>query len=161
MAEANMTMISRAEVNSIITPETGRKALVLDGTTIELGDTGLRDLSGLFVPGNVASGRLMVRRVGNMVTWLLNPITLAGEVATVWNLISDPLVLRGFGSEYTQAVPLMQSESEHARLLASRNAVEIHYGIAGVGYRGTLSYLTTETWPASLPGVADGQPVGV
>ena len=162
MAEANMTMISRAEVTSIITPATGRKALVLDGTTIELGDTGIRDLSGMFDAGKVASGRLTVQRVGNTVTWSVKSLNLAAGVTSIWSLITNTSLVGMLPSgSYSENATLMQSDAESARFIVGNNNAAIHYGISAVNYSGTLTYLTNRAWPTALPGVADGQPVGV
>jgi len=163
MAAPENTLITRAEVTSITDATTGRKALVLDGATLELVDTGIRDLSGLFTAGNVASGRVLVQRTGRTVTWTLVSLNLAGSVASVWSILANTAGrFDGFKPTYTAAATLMQSEAEYARIMVNGSgSVDIHYGAAGVNYVGTITYTTTAPWPTTLPGVADGQPVGV
>lgn len=160
MATPETTLISRAEVTSITTSATGRKALTLDGSTIELGDTGWRDLTGLYTAGKVTSGRVLVRRMGNVVTWNLQSLNLAGPVASTHDFINSS-TLAGFMPEYLSAGVLMQSDSELARLVVGTNTLSVHYGIEAVNYIGGLSYVTYKAWPTTLPGVADGQPVGI
>lgn len=160
MATPETTLITRAEITSITTPATGRKALVLDGATIELGDTGMRDLSGMFVAGKVASGRLLVQRVGNTVTWTLVPLKLAGPVGTVHDIVKSS-TLTGFMPRYAAATTMLQSDAEQARLITISDGLSIHYGLADVNYSASFTYITTNAWPTTLPGVADGQPVGI
>lgn len=163
MAATNMTLITRAEVTSVTTPTTRRKALVLDGDTIELGNTGLRDLSGLFTAGSVASGRVLVQRIGNTVTWTLVSLNLAGAVPSVHNILANTSGrFDGFKPSYTMASVLMQSSSILGRLMINGSgSVDIHYGTGGVAYPGEITYQTNAPWPTTLPGVADGEPVGV
>lgn len=159
MATPENTLITRAEVTSITTEATKRKALVLDGSTLELGNTGIRDLSGLFVTGNVASGRVLLQRIGNVVTWTLESLNLAGTVVSVWPVLANTGGrFDGFKPTYTAAAALMQSEAEFARLMVNGSgSVDIHYGAAGVNYTGIITYLSATPWPSTLPGVADGE----
>lgn len=162
MATPDITLITRAEVTSIADATTGRKALVLDGATIELGDTGLRDLRPMFTPGRVASGRVLVQRVGSRVTWYLDSLNLAAGVTTIWNLIPAGGNLARFAAPVTAGATLMQSKSEYARLVIGiGGSIDIHFGASGINYIGVISYDTKLGWPVALPGVADGQPVGV
>lgn len=160
MATPENTLISRAEVTSITDATTGRKAFVLDGSTIELGNTGLRDLSGMFTAGKVTSGRLLVQRINNTVTWTLVSLNFAGPVGDIHDFITST-TLAGFMPTYQAATTLLQSNTEQARLITIANGLSIHYGIAAVGYVSSFTYTTTNVWPTTLPGVADGQPVGV
>lgn len=158
-------IITESYFKPITNAATGRVAFEVkgvDGTTktVENGDTGVRDLSGLFNAGKVTSGRVLVRRIGNVVTWTLVSLNLAGPVASVHDLIGNT-GLAGFMPDYLAAASLMQSEAEHARLITGTNSLSIHYGMAGVNYVGVLTYVTGKAWPTALPGVADGQPVSV
>lgn len=103
MAQASVTLITRAEVTSIADATTGRKALVLDETTIELGDTGPRDLSGIFIAGKVASGRLLVQRDGSVVTWSLASFNLASPVGSVHDLVQSATLVGFMPSSGTGA----------------------------------------------------------
>lgn len=162
MAEANMTMISRAEVTSITTPATGRKALVLDGTTIELGDTGLRDLSGMFVAGKVSSGRLLVKRVGSTITWYFINVQIASNATHPWDILATSTPISWFAPEANSYWPVMSNGTDTGRIsINGLGAVAIHYGEPSHTYTATVTYNTSRPWPTTLPGVADGQPVGV
>lgn len=145
---------------------TGRVAFEIQAgtgkTTVECGNTGLRDLSGMFVTGKVTSGRVLVQRIGNTVTWYLVNLNLASGVTTVHNVIPGGGNLARMVPPYTATEALMQSEAEHARLVIGiGGSLDIHFGISGVNYTGVITYTTNMAWPAALPGVADGQPVAV
>lgn len=164
MADANKTLITRAEVTSILTPATGRKALVIDGATIELGNTGIRDLSGIFDAGKVSAGKATVQRIGNTVTWMLEPVTLPAGATHPWVIISNTGGrLNGFLPTVLQArSTLITTGLAPVRFVVGANGnVEIHYGVASSSYAGTLTFVTEAAWPTTLPGVANGQPVGV
>lgn len=162
MATPDMTLITRAEVTSITTAATGRKAFTLDGATIELGDTGLRDLSGMFVAGKVASGRALVRRAGNTVTWFFAGVNLAAGTTNNETIINIDSNVAQFAPKYTAGSTVLAGGTEIARVVANASgSVSVLDGLPGYSYTGSLTYLTDKTWPATLPGVADGQPIGV
>jgi len=166
MAEASNTLITRAQVTSVLTPATGRKALVLDGSTIELGDTGQRDISGLFIAGRVTSGQVVVQRVGNVVTWIFNAVLFPAEViSSGWQILDGtPGTFAAFTPEYgAMTTSLIQSSTEyHARAVVPPSGnVAFHYAESGQAWTGSLSFITSRPWPTSLPGVVRGQPVGV
>lgn len=145
-------------------PATGRKTLTVNGgTAIELGDTGLRDLSGMFAAGKVASGRVLVRRQGNLVTWYFVDLKLAtGATSAETILTNGDGSLTPFGADYQTHSTAMINASTFARLMVTgTSSIAVHYGVAGVGYSCTITYLTSKPWPTTLPGVANGQPVGV
>ena len=161
MAEANMTMISRAEITSITDATTGRKALVLDGTTIELGDTGLRDLSGMFVAGSVESGRVLVQRVGNVVTWTLSSVKVPAGTTTIWKVL-ESAEFSGLLPPVLAFAPMMGTSTNTSRVvLTPAGKLELHYTINATTYTGVLTFQSHQAWPTALPGVANGQPVGV
>lgn len=165
MADANKTLITRAEVTSIITPATGRRALVLDGATIELGDTGLRDLSGLFEPSTVVSGSVRVWRIGNMVEWQFVNIVLptSAQGQTIMSNAGQAAgALTPFLPPTGDAVStgLLGSDTARARV-SSGGVIQIQYGEAGVAWNMSAIFVTNRAWPTTLPGVVNGQPVGV
>lgn len=163
MATPENTLITRAEVTSAATAATGRKTFTLDGSTFELGDTGLRDLSGTFAAGKVASGRVLVRRERNTVTWFFVGVTLAAGATTAETILANSdASLTPFAPPYTTNATVMSSATAQARLMANASgSIAVHYGAAGFAYSGSITYLTNKAWPTTLPGVADGQPVGV
>lgn len=165
MADANKTLITRAEVTSVITPTVGRTALVLDGATREIGDTGLRDLSGLFEPGSVTSGQVKVRRIGYVIEWQFINIVLPTS-AQGQTIMSNAGVAAGALTAFLPAagdrlaVGLIGSDTARARVSVA-GTIQIQYGEAAVVWNATVTFLAERAWPTSLPGVADGQPVGV
>ncbi len=157
MASAALTLISRAELTSINEPEYGRRALVIDGMTIELGDTGLRDLTGLLQ--NVKSGKLYFRRIGYEAQFWADNIVK--EVA------GNTSIVPGTASLATAATSVTTWEAVGgtglARLGISSAGNVVLNGEPGT-YSGGLKVLTAAAWWNSarpLPGVAYGQPVGV
>jgi hypothetical protein len=163
MATPGNTLITRADVTSIIDATTGRKALVLDGVTLELGDTGIRDLSGMFTAGQVSAGRVLVQRTGNVVTWQFINVTLPSNAVHPWAIISNATALAGVLPEVgTFTTPAITVTGASVRLVVESNGVvSIYYGKPATAYLGVLTYVTTKAWPTTLPGVANGQPIGV
>lgn len=162
MATPGDTLISRAEVTSIINDTSGRKALVIDGATIELGNTGWRDLSGS-LNSLVASGRILVRRQGNTITWsFINIVLASGASTTAQNLFNTtPDSLRDPFLPDQHAYAMAASTARFSVL--SAGSPRLDYATVGGGYSMTVTFPVrgTGAWPATLPGVADGQPVGV
>lgn len=160
MADADKTLITRAQITSITTPATNRKALVLDGATIELGDTGIRDVSGLFVAGTVLSGRLLLRRVGNIVQIIFADLKVTAAVSGTNVKIHD--LASGFRAPYSEAEAYNTGAAAPQGRLASAGAgVYVQFANSTFTYATVLTYVTSDAWPSSLPGVADGQPIGV
>lgn len=163
MADANKTLITRAEVTSIITPASKRRALVIDGVTIELGDTGPRDVSGGLI--NTVSGRLLVQRTAQLVTFswvkVKIPENLAGEGVTI--LPSTHPNMSPFRPFYAASVPhLAGSNGQMGRLVVSSSgSVQIQFAQPDVEYSGVVTFTNSAGWPSALPGVEDGQPVVV
>lgn len=160
MAEKNKTLVTRAEVDSVINAANGRKALVIDGATIELGDTGPRDLSGLFIAGTVQSGRLLSRRIGNVVTLIFDNLKVTAAVSGTNVKIHD--LASGFRALYTKAEAYNTGATAPQGRLASAGAgVYVQFANSTFTYATQMTYVTSDPWPATLPGVADGQPIGV
>lgn len=166
MATPENTLITRAEVTSIISAASGRKALVLDGATIELGDTGWRDLSGS-LNALVTSGRVLVRRQAGSVTWNFINIVLASGASTsaqdIFNTTADTL-RDAFLPDYVayESSKLNAAVTGRFAVLIS-GSPRLDYGTTGAAYNGIVSFPVrgSGAWPGTLPGVADGQPVGV
>ncbi|NUU30836.1 hypothetical protein [Arthrobacter sp. C9C5] len=162
MAEASMTLITRAEVTSISDVTTGRKALVLDGNTLELGTTGLRDLSGMFKSGSVLGGRVIVRRTGSTVTWHFIGVQIAANATHPWEIITASSALLPFAPEVNIYEAAMSNGSDTGRILIdAAGAVSVHYGEPSNSYTAVITFNTGRSWPSSLPGVVNGQSVGV
>lgn len=163
MADANKTLITRAEVTSIITPATGRRALVIDGATIELGDTGVRDLTGLLIAGTVQSGRLLGRRVGSVVTFIFDALKTTAAVdgtnAKILDLGANGLP--GFRAPYTESEAFNTgATAPQGRLAVAGNGVYVQFANSTFTYTTQMTFQTTDGWPSTNPGVADGSPIG-
>lgn len=162
MATPENTLITRAEVNSITNVDTGRKALVLDGTTIELGNTGLRDISGMFKAGAVSSGRITVRRVGSVVTWHFNAVQISASAVHPWDILPASDSLLPFAPEKNIYEGSMATATDTGRILIdAAGGVSIHYGEPSHAYTGVVTFNTSRGWPSTLPGVVDEQPVRI
>lgn len=163
MATPDKTLITRAEVTSIITPATGRVALVLDGKTIELGDTGWRDLSGS-LNTLVSSGRILVRRQKGTITWRFIDVILAAGATTAQNLLSsvDPLVTPFLPGYHSYDSVKSSGTVEGRFTVLTAGSPRLDYATVSAGYAGLVSFPYRDAWPATaLPGVADGEPIGV
>ena len=165
MATPENTLISRAEVTSVVSATSGRKALVLDGSTLELGDTGWRDLSGSLDP--LVTGRVLVRRQAGRVTWNFINIVLASGASTsaqnIFNATADSL-RDPFLPDYVAYAPAKVNATVEGRFsVLVSGSPRLDYATVGAAYSMMVSFPVrgTGTWPATLPGVADGQPVGV
>lgn len=152
---------SEDDFKFIETAATGRRALQLpSGTTIELGDTGIRDLSGLFVAGTVQSGRLLSRRVGNIVQIIFDNLKVTAAVAGTNVKIHD--LASGFRAPYPETEAFNTgATAPQGRLSSAGAGVYVQFANSTFTYATILTYVTSDAWPATLPGVADGQPIGV
>jgi len=164
MATPETTLITRAEITSITGATSGRKALVLDGSTLELGDTGWRDLSGSLDP--LVTGRVLVRRQAGRVTWnFINIVLASGASTSAQNIFTGTDALRDpFLPDYVAYSPVKVNATVEGRLsVLVAGSPRLDYATVGAAYSGLVSYPVrgSGAWPATLPGVADGQPVGV
>ena len=164
MAALNMTLITRAELNSVLVPETGRKALVLDGQVLEFGDTGLRDLTGLLKPSATLGGKVLVKRVGHVITWYVSALQVSASTTSNWPLIeaAGGHVLNLFAPDQNIYTTVMTSATDTGRLyLNGLGGLDLHHGEPNASYTAVISFATSRPWPTVLPGVANGQPVGI
>jgi hypothetical protein len=154
MADANKTLITRAEVTSLISTTTKRTALVLDGQTVELGSTGWRDASAyLQSVGTIVAGMLVVIRTGSVVTIKINVTpSVSGNVQ---------ITLTGLGSGFAPDTALFDQGRGGAVGVSTAGHVYINPAVAGTAVSGLLTFVTDNAWPSSLPGVELGQPVVV
>jgi hypothetical protein len=164
MATPGNTLITRADVTSVIDAVSGRKALVLDGQTLELGDTGWRDLSGSL--NTLVTGRILVRRQANRVTWRFIAVVLAAGATTAQNLFNATAdVLRDpFLPDSAEYAAVQSNATMTGRFsILTAGSPRLDYATVGAGYSGSVSFPVrgTGAWPSTLPGVADGQPVTV
>lgn len=164
MATPENTLITRAEVTSIFNPAAGRVALILDGTTVELGNTGWRDLSGQLNP--LVTGRVLVRRALDTVTWEFINIVLAAGATSAQNIFAGmpgSLVEPFLPDRHTYEAVKSNATLEGRFAVLSNGSPRLDYATVGAGYSGQVSFPVrgSRTWPGTLPGVADGQPVAV
>ena len=155
MAEANKTLINRAEVTSIVTPATKRFALVMDGQTVELGNTGWRDISGLLqnVVGPITAGMLLVIRAGNTVTY---------KISCTPSINGNALMMTaGIGAAFAPDATLFDQGRGGAPGVSTGGSIYINPAVAGQGVAGLITFVTDNAWPTLLPGVPLGDPVVV
>ncbi|MFE2772304.1 hypothetical protein [Microbacterium resistens] len=162
MADANKTLITRAEFTSTIVAASGRAALTFDGKTTEVGSfTGFRDITGLLTPGQVTSGRLLVARRDFQVLWAFDSLMLpAAAEGQSWAIISGTQ-LQSFRPFYTSTKDYkIQSDGHIVRLAVnSSGAVFVQFAKAARAISTVMETFTQAGWPSTLPGVADGEPV--
>lgn len=154
MATPENTLLDRGKLTSIITPATGRFALVMDGQTIELGATGWRDVSALLDPTKVqsiAAGMLIVIRDSNHVTIKFNLTPSAsGNVQ---------IAASGVGTAFAPDTTLWNQGRGGAVGISNSGNLYINPATAGTKVDATLTFDVDNAWPASLPGVKLGDPV--
>lgn len=171
MADANKTLITRAEITSAEVAASNRKTLTLDGVTIDVGDTGVRDLSALInIATNLDSGRLLLARNGRRVQlWLVNVVVKAGAASPTIVMTNSRSNTSGFYPPYV-ATGRAVAASGNGTASAGASAdvyvntslgVVLHGATPGVAYQASLCWDTLAGWPNVLPGVADGSPIGV
>lgn len=161
-------IVTESYFKPIINATTGRVAFQVKGEdgatkTVEVGDSGIRDLSGLFITGTVASGRILAQRIGNTVTWYFINVTLQAGALPTGKIMEGPGTFSEFLPAFAShtAPAITNGAGESVRLLVSGTGITIQYAKAGPAYVGTVTYVTTKAWPTTLPGVANGQPVAV
>jgi hypothetical protein len=163
MATPDTTLITRAEITSVAGATTGRKALVLDGSTLELGDTGWRDLSGSL--DTLVTGRVLVRRQAGRVTWnFINIMMASGASTSAQNILTTDALRDPFLPDYVAYEPVKVNATVEGRLsVLVSGSPRLDYATIGAAYSGLVSFPVrgSGAWPTTLPGVADGQPVGV
>lgn len=151
MAEANLTVITRAQVTSIVTPATKRFALVMDGQTVELGSTGSRDVSGLLAKvESVAAGMLVTIRDGMSVSIKMKVTPSSSGNVTVAQLPTS------FAPDTT-----VYAASRQGRQIAidTNGKVYASAAVSGQQEDGILTFVSSRGWPGALPGVPLGDPV--
>lgn len=161
MAEASKTLWDKAAL-AITAGDQNRLSMVSAGKTVELGDTGVRNLSGLLT--NTTAGTVYAQRVGEVVT-----ITLEGVITTgTGNLIVVPASVAGMRSmaptSRTVWAALFTTAGVARCGIGANGALYVHNPYAGQAVSGVLTFATSEDWfnaSRPLPGVAFGEPVGV
>lgn len=153
MAELNRTLITRAEMNSVINATTGRAAFVLDGTTIELGFTGVMDVTSLAV--GLTSGAIELWRAGDRaVLNFVNAVPTAS--ASSWNVLAGlPIGFRSasvVGGEGGTVNAGTASAVRRTNWTKSGN-VSIYGVVAGEVINGKIE-ITALGWPTALIGAS-------
>lgn len=168
MADANLTLITRAEFDSSAVAGTGRKLLTVDGLTIDVGDTELRDVTGTMNTAGITSGRLLLARVGDLVQlFLVDLIVAAGAPSSLVVQNQARTNQGGFYPKYGvtgRAVATSGSGTASggagADLFVNTQLGIVLHGVTpGVTYQAAVAWRTDAGWPSGLPGVADGQSI--
>lgn len=159
MADADKTLLTRAQLTSLITPETGRLRLTLDGQNVELGSTGWRDASARLDPakvGTITTGMLVVIRSGNVVTIKISATPIVS--GNVQITLSGQSLAQEFSPDTT-----LWSDGRGGTIgISTSGVLYINPAVAGTKVDATLTFICDNTWPPPpLPGVVLGQPVVV
>lgn len=165
-----VAIITRDNLTSAKTPATGRKLFTLDGDTFEIGSTGLRDLSGIVNMTYVDSCRLLgIRTRDGVLVHGVDVILKAGAPPSVVLLTND----RTNTGSFKPAYPVTgRAVAATGNLTATTGpgadvtinpafGITMHGATPGVAYQFSLAYTTLAGWASALPGVADGDPIGV
>ena len=173
MATLDMTLVTRDKLNWLTTILNKRKLLTVDGDNYEIGKTGQRDMSGLMLMTNLDSGRLLLERDGNRAA--LHGVDVVVKAGS-------PSVVTMMQNARTGTAPMYPSYPATGRAIATigngttslgasadvyvntQLGVVLHGATPGLTYQFSVSWSTTANWwsePAALPGVADGDPIGV
>jgi len=156
MADANKTLITRAEVTTIINTTTKRCALITDGQTTEVGSTGWRDVSAsLQNVGTITAGMLVVIRSGNVVT-----LKVSATPAASGN-VQITIAGQSLGSSFSPDTTLWADGRGGTLGISTSGVVYINPATAGTKVDATLTFVVDNSWPTALPGVDLGQPVVV
>lgn len=164
MADANKTLITRAEVTSMIVAATGRRAQYFDGETSDAASwTGIRDLTGLLMSGKVKSGRLLVARRGFDVWWIFDNLAVADAgVGQNWQILDAPSGIVPFRPPYRATHDFQGASTGGSMRLMVTETGRVYVYYAGAPAISTIMHtLTVQPWPTTLPGVADGDQVVV
>lgn len=151
-----------------LTPITNPVALRLDttvgtrifsGSTMIYGDTGRRRI--IPTRDSVTSGSLVVRRIGNTATLFLDNLIPVDPSSPLQNLGVDIPI--GFHPDENQVFGLVgNSGGLRSHKLAIFNKIIPYIQrdagwndtlTADGGYIGQISYVTTSSWPVTLPGL--------
>jgi len=170
MATPENTLLTRADFTTTAIAATKRKTLTADATAVEIGDTGVRDLSGLLNMTYLDSARLLLIRDGDDTQLHLVDIKVkAGAPAVIIIMTNDRTGTVGFKPPYVATGRAIAATGNGtASLGASADVyvntalgVVMHGATPGLTYQASVRWLTYQAWPNVLPGVADGDPIGV
>lgn len=171
MADADKTLITRAEFTSAKNATSLGKTLTIDGDTIQVGDTGRRDVTALMNMQWLDAGRIVFRRQGNKVDfWLIGLLVKAGAPSSITIFTNDRTGMSPINPPYIAGDPVFPGTGNVSGLTGpvAFASVNTSHGIAvhgvqpGLTYNGHLDWETSNAWwSGALPGVADGETAGV
>lgn len=137
----------------------GRFAITVAGSTLELGDSGLRDLTGLLQ--NTTSGTLKAHRANGTTTIVANALVKSATSVGNTNIIAGNGPMGAFGGATTFWT---ERDVNGSRLgISAAGAVYLDSTSPAFPYYATLTFPSVRGWWTALnprPGVPDGQPVG-
>lgn len=119
-------------------------------------DTGLRDVSSMFIAGRVTSGRLLVSRKHDVVRWFFDAIVLPPAADGLsWQLLNAadfqpfrPLFTTAQGYRLNTAGDTVRLSS------AAAGGLFVQFAKSGSAISTVLETYTEAGWPTTLPGVA-------
>jgi hypothetical protein len=123
------------------------------GWRVEYGDTGWREIGSVLLNGFTATS-VKIRRFGDQVS--ITIFALDGSSSTGTTLYTLPT---GFASDsrirQTWMGQLSSDQTPNAAITYFSNTISLGTSRTLItSGRGTIDYLTTDTWPATLPGTA-------
>lgn len=177
MAAPELTAWDKRSLSFIQSTTTRRTALVLADAagvvtgTHEIGSTGRRDVSGLATMTWLDSGRFVLMRTGQRVDWFgINLLVKAGAPSS-FTVFTNDRTNTGFfePNDYAVTARAIAASGNGTSVTGPGCDVFInkdlgttlHGATAGQTYQFHASWSVTTGWPTGLPGVADGDPIGV
>jgi hypothetical protein len=123
------------------------------GWRVEYGDTGWREIGSVLLNGFTATS-VKIRRFGDQVS--ITIFALDGSSSTGTTLYTLPT---GFASDsrirQTWMARLSSDQTPNAAITYLSNTIGLYSSATLItSGRGTIDYLTTDTWPTTLPGTA-------
>ncbi|KQR43438.1 hypothetical protein ASF87_16745 [Microbacterium sp. Leaf161] len=164
------TLISRAEITSAATPATNRKLLTLDGLALDIGDTGPRDISANLLLTYITSARLILARENGFVALhgvdvlikagAPSSIVLQNQARSNQGMFNPPYMATG-RAVATSGSGTTSGGAGADVVVNNQLGIVMHGVTPGVTYQFSVLWKTDVLWGAALPGVVDGQPIGV
>ena len=131
------------------------------GWRVEYGDTGWRDISNQKELDTV-EGVFLVRRVGSQVYFSINNFYVTENTSYAKYLVRLPSGFRKVSNERHTTLLVNGNATGDPSLIYYADATRItwlrrgfdsvHWPVADESQSGTMSYLTDDTWPTTLPG---------
>lgn len=116
------------------------------------GDTGERDITAL--SANITTGKVFLRREGNLVTMTLDGVALGNASGTSYDMFASYSIPLGFRPSRTNWYGFLDGPPSSRRVgVSSSGWVPVYLSPSPSDYyRGIMNWTTDNAWPTTLPG---------